>query len=388
MKIQTEEEYNRALDRLDELIGAPEFGSEAHEYERLAEAIAMYDSPYSSDDEERLHKEKQAQAYRVPTPPEPLFSKIRRLCAWVSESADFVAIDASATETFATQLSTISDLSLVHTAEHHLLGSGSETLGYFIVLDTINFGSGYFPNLKKLPGHSGYFTIARLLREHCLLGGVPNALKLIRFTPEECAAIFRQDLSDPVIAELMGLYARALKELGVYLLRRFDGSFVRMVEAASHNASRLVNILGGMEGFQDVQEYKGRRVPFFKRAQIAVHDLALAFENEGWGRFEDIDLLTVFADNVLADVLRSNGVLVYATDLSNMIDSHTPLPKGSPQEVEIRACTITAVDRMTGILRDKGVAVSDRQLDYAVWNLGHVPPAQTGIRHRTKTNFY
>jgi hypothetical protein len=36
-------------------------------------------------------------------------------------------------------------------------------------------------------------------------------------------------------------------------------------------------------------------VPFYKRARLA--DLALAFDGEGYGRFEDLAELTAFADN-------------------------------------------------------------------------------------------
>ena len=49
-----------------------------------------------------------------------------------------------------------------------------------------------------------------------------------------------------------------------------------------------------------------------KRAQIAVSDLNLAFGGERWGDFQDVDQCTVFADNVLPNVLRVDGVLRYA----------------------------------------------------------------------------
>ena len=41
---------------------------------------------------------------------------------------------------------------------------------YLLTLDAINFGSGWFPTLRKRPGCSGYFTVAWALadrfREH------------------------------------------------------------------------------------------------------------------------------------------------------------------------------------------------------------------------------
>ena len=34
-----------------------------------------------------------------------------------------------------------------------------------LVLDSINFGSGWFPTLRKRPGMSGYFTVASSLTD-------------------------------------------------------------------------------------------------------------------------------------------------------------------------------------------------------------------------------
>ena len=48
----------------------------------------------------------------------------------------------------------------------HYLGDPRDTLAFFLTLDTINFGSGYFPHLKKRPGMSGYFTVASSLTDH------------------------------------------------------------------------------------------------------------------------------------------------------------------------------------------------------------------------------
>ena len=37
---------------------------------------------------------------------------------------------------------------------------------YMLTLDAINFGSGWFPTLRKRPGCSGYFTVAWALADH------------------------------------------------------------------------------------------------------------------------------------------------------------------------------------------------------------------------------
>ena len=48
---------------------------------------------------------------------------------------------------------------------HYLEGTPQDVAAYFLTLDTINFGSGWFPTLRKRPGCSGYFTVAWALAD-------------------------------------------------------------------------------------------------------------------------------------------------------------------------------------------------------------------------------
>jgi hypothetical protein len=52
-----------------------------------------------------------------------------------------------------------------HDPASHYLGQGDDTAAFFLTLDTINFGSGYFPYMNKRPGRSGYFTVAGRLND-------------------------------------------------------------------------------------------------------------------------------------------------------------------------------------------------------------------------------
>ena len=39
----------------------------------------------------------------------------------------------------------------------HFLGRGEDTVAYFVILDAVNFGSGWFPILRKRAGLLGLF---------------------------------------------------------------------------------------------------------------------------------------------------------------------------------------------------------------------------------------
>ena len=117
---------------------------------------------------------------------------------------------------------------------------------------------------------------------------------------------------------------------------------------------------------------------FWKRAQIVPNDLALA----GVADFEDLDRLTIFADNLVPHVLRLDGVLRYDKALARHIDAGELLPPGE-QEREIRACALHACEQIAA-----RTGVQPRVLDVWLWNRGQGPHYKAVPRHRTRTVFY
>ena len=75
-----------------------------------------------------------------------------------------------------------------------------------------------------------------------------------------------------------------------------DLSVVRLIEKADHSAGKLVNLLAKhFPSFRDEARFDGRKVRFLKRAQIFVADIWAAFNGTGYGSFDDIGHLTMFA---------------------------------------------------------------------------------------------
>jgi hypothetical protein len=265
----------------------------------------------------------------------------------------------------------------------HYLGEPDATLAYVLTLDAINFGSGYFPHLTKRPGYSGYFTVAASLKDHFEQHGPLSAADLAALSFADCARMFGQSLEGPA-GELMGLFATALNDLGRLVVARFEGSFRGLVDAAQGSAEQLVGVLAQMPFYRDVHAYNGFHVPFYKRAQLTAADLATA----GAACFQDLDRLTIFADNLVPHVLRVDGLLEYDPHLIARIEREELIPAGSPEEVEIRACALHAVELLAGQLRQRGRSVTAMQLDYLLWNRGQQPQYKAVPRHRTRSVFY
>jgi len=317
-----------------------------------------------------------------------LFDQVRQACAAVAARAAHVHLHEERIPSYAASLPLDQVLSPEPDPVHHYLGHGDDTVAFILTLDAINFGSGYFPYLHKRPGMSGYFTVASSLSEHYRAHGPFPAAALEGLTVSDCLRIFGQDPTNEPIWALMGHFATALNDLGHYLRTRFDGNFTALVDAADGSAERLVRLLIEMPYYRDVEPYGDLDVPFYKRAQITAADLWLAFDGQGPGRFDDIDRLTIFADNLVPHVLRVDGILSYEDALAAHIDAEHVIAAGSPEEVEIRACALHAVERIAAALQRAGHAATSRGLDYLLWNRGQGPHYKSRPRHRTRTVFY
>ena len=313
---------------------------------------------------------------------------MREACAWVAAEARQVRI-AGDPGAYASRLLGASTLpaAAAWDEETHFRGEDDETIAYVITLDAINFGSGYFPHLEKRPGLSGYFTVALSLKERFEEQGPIAARDLAGLTVQQVVEIFGQSLGEPVRDELMKHFTAALNELGAFIERHFSGSFRRLVEVAG-SAQGVVGILAGMPYFRDVPHYRGRAVPLLKRAQITASDLALALAGRPPADFDDLDRLTIFADNLVPHVLRLDGLLEYAPDLVERLERGELLEAGSEEEIEIRAVALHAVELMASALQRSGERVSARDLDILIWNRGQAAPYRGGSKHRTRTIYY
>lgn len=316
-----------------------------------------------------------------------IFSEIRSACAEVVKRSRYVTLNEDKLGAYARSLPAETAPPTYDTV-HHFAGSPEDTLAYIVTLDAVNFGSGYFPHLQKRSGMSGYFTVASSLKDYFERRGPFSAQALYELGVEGCGDLFNQDLRDPVRAELMQLFRKALNDLGGYLLSRFNGNFTALVEAAENRAERLAVLLAEMPYFQDVATYEDFDVPLYKRAQITASDLALAFRGKGYGHFTDLDRLTIFADNLVPHVLRVDGVLHFEEELVEHINAGELIAPGSPEEVEIRAVALHAVERMVATLREEGQAIAAQNLDVRLWNRGQNYLYKAWPRHRTRTVFY
>lgn len=314
-----------------------------------------------------------------PLPAEGLFDRIRSACAAVAGRAERVRIDRDALDRLAATLRP-DDPPLL--PEERPAGDDADVAATVVTWNAVNFGSGWFPQLRKRPGLSGARTLASAFAGHVEAAGPPTAEWLADADAATCATLFGQPHPGPV-DDLLELFARSWRDLGDLLLHEFEGSPARLVASAGGSAERLVARLAGMPLARDVARYRDIEVPLLKRAQITVSHLARALGREGLGRFDDLRRLTAFADNLVPHVLRVTGSLVYDDRLAARIDQHDLLVPGGQDEVEIRACGVHAVEILAAAAGATAAAV-----DHQLWQRGQDPAVKAIPRHRCRCPWY
>ena len=295
-------------------------------------------------------------------------------------------IQESAVESYAAGLPAAAKAAPPDPATELTEGDREARAAFAICLDAINFGSGWWPTIRKRPGHSGYFTVAAGLTERFRDVGPWSTPELGELDPATIAAVLGQDAEHPLMID----FAAALRDVGERVEADHGGRFGAVVDAADGSAPALVDTLAVWAAFADVSIYDGREVPFFKRAQIVAADVDRmdlarlpAAAPAKSGRLRDLDRLTAFADNLVPHVLRVDEVLRLDPALEERIEAGELLEHGSPEEVELRACAVQTVELLAA-----ASPLTPAQIDSVLWHRGGAPRYKSRPRPRSRNTAY
>lgn len=265
--------------------------------------------------------------------------------------------------------------------------STNQKLMFIVVFNAISFsywGNPYW-NVKykgKLYTRGSWSLVASIFRAIEEGKDILNPVYLAGISKEELSQILRGNVEIPLLDERV----KILNEIGTSLVKKFDGQFSSLIRESKNDAIILVNlILETFPSFQDFALYKSEKVFFQKRAQALVEGIYSIFQGKGYGELKNIGSLTALADYIIPNLLRKLGILEYSQDLSKKIDNEELLPKGSPEEVEIRASTIWAIELTRKELESEKIQVSALNINDYLWSVGG--NVETPF-HRTRTTAY
>ena len=192
-----------------------------------------------------------------------------------------------------------------------------------------------------------------------------------------------------------------LREAGEILSSAYNNSFSNFLLKCDQNVTTAIErITDCFSSFRDTGIFEGREVCFYKRAQILIADIWACFESETFGKFKNIEKLTMFADYRVPQALLAYGVISYSEDLKNLVQNGITLNMHSREEMEIRGCSIHAVELLRNAIADiimdqnclpiEGVDVNAVLVDFYLWDFAtrNFEKMEEFPQHRTRSTFY
>ncbi|XP_044469955.1 queuosine salvage protein-like [Mangifera indica] len=304
--------------------------------------------------------------------------EVRSSSAWVAAHSSHVMVDSLGIEKLVESIKdTVPKVEWDYEGIHYF-DNGPLTIQYLFVLDALNFC--FWPDKELSYDHLALGLKEALQNDKSAF----DADRLQKFTGLQ----LREMLKWPRPLPLEDERVRLLHEVGLELESNFGGKASNLVELSGKSAVKLVALVTRyFPGFRDHSVYKGRQVFLYKRAQIFAADLWGAFKGKGYGEFKDIGAITMFADYVVPAVLQQLGVLKYSSSLANIIETNGEVGSGTEEEVELRACSVYAVEKIRELIRKKsGKQVLSVELDLWLWSVGVQCSALQ--HHRTLSIYY
>ena len=317
-------------------------------------------------------------------------NRISESVKYVVNHSEHVTINQRALEAFADNISQ-AELHIPELFEKNDALSLEQSIAFGFVYNAVNFSYWGEPKWTITIGVESYDGGLGMLQ--ALQRGVESGYDLLsaeylRTIPKlDLEKILEGNIEIPLFAERLEL----LRKLGQFVTDNYGGSFIAIVEKADWDAVKLVEILADEipEIFDDEVDYKDAKVKFYKRAQLVpshLHELhRLGVSMRG---VSNMDYLTALADYKVPQVLRKHGIIEYSSDLQDRIDNLVEIKPGSYEEVEIRAMTIWAVERLVHYVKKRTPTLNAININHILWHMGQEKSPNDKPYHRTRTIWY
>ena len=208
-------------------------------------------------------------------------------------------------------------------------------------------------------------------------------------TIQDLEKIFKGNIKMPMLEERLTI----LNQVGVKLVDSYEGSWITFINSCPqklyHNGEGLVEkLVTEFPRFNDVSDFQGDEVKFYKLAQLGYWGIHAALSHTGYFKLEDIHRMSAFADYIIPVALNLFEITDYSGELKRDINDGVEIPASSVKEIEIRSHSLYATSLLTeeiNKLRPSEKRIIIPQLDWRLWKTYH---ATHWPHHLTKTIMY
>lgn len=169
---------------------------------------------------------------------------------------------------------------------------------------------------------------------------------------------FRDILSGSIEIPLLEERYKTLVNISNIVNDKMNGNFYEYIKEYTRDIDLFNLIIDNFSSFTDEREYNGKKIYFYKLAQLLTSDILhmrMLLENI----WIDVSNLVGCADYKIPQTMRAIGILEYSNNLGKIIDSKLEIEQSSSYEVEIRASMLVVIDYISKKINADRIDIND-----------------------------
>ena len=308
-----------------------------------------------------------------------MFNEIIESNKYVIENAKFIQINKKEIEKFANQIKDVNTQNWLYNSPYKLLDENIETiitfLLYFEAIDFSFWGSPKWQietiNGKEDGSMALMFAMLRYIRENKSFDSM---------TKENFKEYLKGNVEIPLFEERF----KIIKNVNKVVNETFSGDFYNAIYNLTNDEELFKFIIDNFEDFKDIRTYEGKKIYFYKLAQLLTSDI-LHIREKKENIKVDYSHLVGCSDYKIPQVLRALNLVKYNEELANIVDNKIEIKENSKYEVEIRAKVIYVIDEIKRLLNNKVNAI---ELNDYIWLMSKNKELPKRPYHLTRTTNY
>ena len=215
-------------------------------------------------------------------------------------------------------------------------------INFLLIYDSINFS--FWGDPKWTIDENGKQLDGGMALLHCIFhlfngrDSVDVYKQLEHMTFEEFKTLLKGNIDIPLLEERY----RIVTEISKIVNEKMHGNFYGFIEGLYTDNEIFSCIIRHFGCFEDTRTYEGKKIFFYKLAQLLTPDILHVIEEKEQKKVDYTNLVGC-ADYKIPQVMRSLGILEYDDELASFVDTKTEIEENSRYEVEIRSSMIVVI---------------------------------------------
>lgn len=314
-----------------------------------------------------------------------MLDKVLETCQFVTDNPKHVKINYNKTNELINELLEFKNVHYLANESYGIYNMCTKDIvNFLLIYNSIDFSFWGKPkwtinaNGKEIGG-----SIA-LLR--CILSLFKNRnsedvyQELERMTLEEFSTILKGNIDIPLLEKRYEIVIGIAKIVN----NKMNGDFYDYIKDLTIDKDIFKVILDNFPSFEDTRTCKGKKIYFYKLAQLLTSNILHVIENKEKLKV-DYSNLVGCADYKIPQVMQGFGILEYDSELNSILQSKIDIEENSSFEVEIRASMIVVINY---IYKQINKSIDRIDINDFVWGKGQDKTKQYQPYHLTRTTSY